>query len=264
MFGLKRKLLDFVGRRQHLRRLPRDLKARLSLADLTRHRLSRDLQYLYCLYFFDHQLPAALRAHRRYFSQNQRGFGEDAFHAMWYLLFQELRPATALEIGVYRGQTVTLWKLLARELGFECQVSCVSPFSAAGDAVSCYTPRVDYYEDMQLNHRHFGLPLPAVCRQFSTAPEAQPFLRQHRWSVVYIDGNHDYEVASQDWKVCSEAVAPGGIVVLDDSALGTDYRPPRFATAGHPGPSRVATEIDRTRFQEILAVGHNRVFQRVA
>jgi hypothetical protein len=54
------------------------------------------------------------------------------------------------------------------------------------------------------------------------------------------------------------------VIVLDDSALGTAYRPPAFASGGHPGPSRVAAEIDRTGFREILRVGHNRTFRRVA
>jgi hypothetical protein len=46
--------------------------------------------------------------------------------------------------------------------------------------------------------------------------------------------------------------------------LSTLYRPPSFATSGHPGPSRIADEIDRNNFREILQVGHNRVFQRKA
>ena len=57
------------------------------------------------------------------------------------------------------------------------------------------------------------------------------------------------------------AIKPGGIIILDDSGLSTSYRPPAFATGGHPGPSRLASGIDPGQFQEILQVGHNRVFQ---
>jgi predicted O-methyltransferase YrrM len=84
------------------------------------------------------------------------------------------------------------------------------------------------------------------------------------WSLVYIDGNHDYEVARQDWELCSRHLEPDGVIVLDDAGLTTNYRPPRFATGGHPGPSRLAREIDRTRFKEILQVGHNRVYQKIS
>jgi len=54
-----------------------------------------------------------------------------------------------------------------------------------------------------------------------------------------------------------------GLIVLDDSALETAYRPPFFAKKGLPGPSRLAAEIDKSIFREILMVGHNRVFQRI-
>jgi hypothetical protein len=98
----------------------------------------------------------------------------------------------------------------------------------------------------------------------STAAAALERIASRHWSGIYIDGNHDYEVAKADWTACSAAVAKGGVIVLDDAALGTAYRPPSFGFGGHPGPSRLAAEIDRTGFREILQVGHNRVFQRVA
>jgi hypothetical protein len=82
--------------------------------------------------------------------------------------------------------------------------------------------------------------------------------------MIYIDGNHDYEVASKDWELCSSHVKQDGIIVLDDAALATSFDPPAYAaTRGHPGPSRLAEEIDRSRFREILQVGHNRVFQKI-
>ena len=253
MFNVKQKLLELASRQYHLQLLKADLKKRLALADLQRRQLSRNEQYFYCVYFFDHFLPESFKNHRRYFSTDRRGFGEDAFHAMWFLLFEKLRPRQALEIGVYRGQTITLWKLLSRHLGFECNVGCVSPFDASSDSVSQY---------MLQNHRRFELPPPETCRSFSTAPEAKSFATSRLWDVIYIDGNHDYETAKQDWEVCTQTLAPHGIIVLDDSALQTDYRPPCFATAGHPGPSHVADQIDPTKFREIFAAGHNRVFQR--
>jgi hypothetical protein len=202
-----------------------------------------------------------MREHRRYFASHRRGFGEDAFHSMWFLLFQEIRPASALEIGVYRGQTITLWKLLSHYFGFECHVGCVSPFTTAGDTVSRYEEQIDYQKDTVRNHQHFGLNLPEICPYDSTTPEAQRFISGRRWDVIYIDGNHNYSVARQDWDLCAAALAPRGVIVLDDSALGTEYSPPCFATAGHPGPSQVASEIELPRFEEIISVGHNRAFQ---
>jgi Methyltransferase domain len=244
MLGLRHKIYRSLSRKHYFLRIKSDLKRPLSLSELCEQKLSRNQQYFYCLYYFDHFLPDAIRDHRRYFVEGNRGFGEDAFHVMWFLLFQHFHPRAALEIGVYRGQTITLWKLLSRHFQFDCHVAAVSPFTSAGDAVSKYGEQLDYFEDTVLNHKRFDLPLPDFCRAFSTAPEAKNFIDGRQWDVIYIDGNHDYEIAHQDWIACSKSVAPGGTIVLDDSALDTDFSPPAFATAGHPGPSRIAAEIE--------------------
>ena len=170
--------------------------------------------------------------------------------------------ATFLEIGVYRGQTISLASLLARQQGVPCRVQGISPFSPAGDTVSKYLARVDYLQDTLSHFQKFSLPQPSLLKAFSTDAEAVALIRSQPWDMIYIDGNHDYEVVCQDWEVCSQSAKTGGIIVLDDSGLTTAYRPPLFATAGHPGPSRLAREIDRGAFPEILQVGHNRVFQK--
>jgi len=153
---------------------------------------------------------------------------------------------------------------LARHFNRDCFTQGISPFSSASDAVSKYREGLDYYEDTLQNFAYFSLPAPALLKAYSTDPPAHQLVSSRLWSLIYIDGNHDYAVARQDWELCANHLEPGGLVVLDDSALTTTYQPTMFATGGHPGPSQVAREVDRTRFREILQVGHNRVFQRVA
>ncbi|MDB6016924.1 MAG: hypothetical protein JWR19_1413 [Pedosphaera sp.] len=237
---------------------------RLERGDWGRSLASPTEFYLDCFRFFHQRLAPELREHRHYFEQERRGFGEDAMHVMWFLLFREFKPASFLEIGVYRGQVVSLAALLARLNGIGCLTQGISPFSPAGDRVSKYERDVDYLEDTLLNFRHFALPRPELLKAFSTDPAAVALIRSRQWEMIYIDGNHDYEVVCKDWAVCSESVKPGGIIVLDDAGLTTMYKPPLFATGGHPGPSRMAGEIDRNQFREILQVGHNRVFQKIA
>ncbi len=213
---------------------------------------------------FHRQLPQELRDHRAYFQVERRGFGEDAFHTMWSLLFHTFPPSSFLEIGVYRGQVLSLVALLAKLAGKNCPVTGISPFSSVGDSVSVYRGGLDYREDTLKNFRHFGLPEPNLVEAYSTDPKAVAEIEASSWDMIYIDGNHDYEIVVKDWEVCSRCVAPGGIIVLDDSGLTTSYHPPAFATAGHPGPSRLASEIKDGGFAEILQVGHNRVFRRQA
>jgi hypothetical protein len=254
-------------------RLEREVSARAPKMSLDRSNWAASLKdpitfYFECLRYFYQELPSELRQHRDYFynpPSNRRGFGEHPFHVMWYLLFREFKPANFLEIGVFRGQTISLAAFCARLSGASCEVYGISPFSAAGDSVSKYSNTVEYYADTLANFDHFGLPQPTLVRAFSTDEIALRLIRGTRWEMVYIDGNHEYEVARRDWEACAESAASGAIIVLDDAALTTDYNPPGYAgSRGHPGPSRLAQEINRDRFREILQVGHNRVFQKLS
>ncbi len=220
--------------------------------------------YLRCFRFFHSGLPKKFTDHRAYFTQNLRGFGEDAFHVMWYLLYQEFKFSSFLEIGVYRGQVLSYISLLQKDAGVSGQLCGISPFLPAGDSVSTYRDGIDYLTDTRTNFQAFHLPEPDLLKAYSTDPIAIEKIASRSWDCIYIDGCHDYEVAIEDWKHCSAAVRPGGLIVLDDAGRGTKYSAPLFAFAGHPGPSRLAEEINRNQFEEILQVGHNRVFQRKA
>jgi len=249
-------------------RLHREVAARKTGISLERANWPQSMRepnlfYYECLRYFYQELPPGIRDHRNYFCENGRGFGEHPFHVMWYLLVREFKPAYFLEIGIFRGQTISLIALLSRQFRNSCQVYGISPFSPAGDSVSKYRADVDYYTDTLANFDHFGLLRPNLLRAFSTDPAAQELITSIQWDLIYIDGNHDYDIARKDWEICARSVRLGGCIVLDDSGLTTSYQPPHYdGSRGHPGPSRLAQEIDRTRFQEILQVGHNRVFQK--
>jgi hypothetical protein len=259
---IKRSALIALAKADEYRVLHRPKMDVIKLDDFASSLADSGAYYSRAYRSFHRELPEALRSHREYFTKDGRGFGEDAFHTMWWLLLQRLQPTSFLEIGIYRGQTLSLAALISRLGKFPCEIHGISPFSDAGDSVSEYGDKVDYLPDMIRHFDHFSLPHPTLLKAYSTDPEAVALIRSRKWDCIYIDGNHDYEVVVADWQCCADSVRPGGCIVLDDSGLGSGYRPPRFATGGHPGPSRVAAEIDRALFTEILQVGHNRVFQR--
>jgi hypothetical protein len=224
---------------------------------------SPDTAYSYYHHYFWNLSPKWLNDHRDYFRKDFRGFGEDAFHAMWFKIFNEFSPKKALEIGVYRGQVISLWGLLSKNFCLETDIHGISPFSPAGDHVSVYLKNIDYYEDVIKNCSVFNKKLPTLHMGYSTDEKMIQLIKSQSWDLIYIDGNHDYEIVKKDFEACSQSISVNGLIVLDDSALYTDYKPSSYSTAGHPGPSTLAQEIDASRFKEILAVGHNRVFKRV-
>jgi len=265
-------LLSYVRGQLRSRQAARQRRAALAgvdpaLLDVALEDWSRSLTdptgyYLDCFRAFHLRLPAALREHRAYFTTAGRGFGEDAFHAMWSMLFGRFPIRSYLEIGVFRGQTLTLAALLQQRAGMAVAVAGISPFEAIGDSVSRYPGGIDYEADTRSHFRHFGLPEPHLLKAYSTDATALDLIASRPWDCIYIDGNHDYEIVRADWQACAAAVPAGGLIVLDDAGLTTRYTAPAFATKGHPGPSRLAAEIDRAAFTEILQVGHNRVFQK--
>ncbi|WP_163407810.1 class I SAM-dependent methyltransferase [Flavobacterium ajazii] len=234
-----------------------------SLSQISHYLKSRNEKYNYFYHFFWNLSPKWLKEHRAYFSQNFRGFGEDAFHAMWFFVFKKFKPKYILEIGIYRGQTLSLFSLLGKKFEFEVDIHGISPFTSAGDKVSQYLGNLDYYKDVMINFDFFKLPLPVLHKGFSTDEDMIKVIKSKVWDLIYIDGNHDYEIVKQDFNICADSIKKGGLLVLDDASLNTDYTPSFYSTAGHPGPSFVASEINLDLFEEILSVGHNRVFMKL-
>jgi hypothetical protein len=218
--------------------------------------------YHYMHHYLHNLAPQPLREHRTYFSQERRGFGEDAFHAMWYLLLREFHPCHCLEIGIYRGQTISLWALTSRLVGFECDLDGISPFSSSGDENSVYVGGIDFLADTRASFARFSPLTPHFVKAFSTDEVAKDFIASKRWNLVYIDGNHDYDVALSDYRICRDNLAPGGLLVLDDSSLYSGYCAPLFAFPGHPGPSRVLQDFAMKELEFIGAVGHNNVLRK--
>ena len=206
-------------------------------------------------YFF---LPKKFRQHRNFFKQHGRGFGEDAFHAAWRHLFREFRPINCLEIGVYRGQTISLWKMIQLDLNIEGTVSGLSPLNDSGDAVSSY-PNLDYYQDISSNFMHFNLDLPVLIRGYSNETNIKNSFAKNFYDLVYIDGAHDFDTVLNDYRFALEIVKEGGLVCFDDSSLNFKNQG-KFQ--GHPGPSKVVTEYALQELNYLFTCGHLNFFEK--
>ena len=133
--------------------------------------------------------------------------------------------------------------------------------TCSSDLVSDYAS-IDFLADVAQNFRHFDLAEPQYIKALSTDQQAVSHMQREKFDCIYIDGSHDYEVVLSDYRNSVAALNTGGILVMDDSSLYTDFNPPAFSFAGHPGPSKVARECADRELTFVAGVGHQNIYRK--
>jgi hypothetical protein len=223
--------------------------------------------YEFFLFYFYKYSNKSIRKHRKYFSKYKRGYGETPFSSMWEYLFTEFRPKNILEIGVYRGQTLSLFHVLSKLNDINSNIYGITPLSASGDEVSTYID-IDYLKDINKNFKFFDLPEPNIVNEYSNSDRAINFINSKKWDLIYIDGSHDFEDVNNDFNECFSNLNINGLIVIDDSSLYLDYDTKYIEKnfksktfKGHPGPSKVVLDIiSMNKLEYLFGVGHNNVF----
>ena len=237
--------------------------------DFYPNELNRNQIYKYFLFYFYKYLPCDLIKHRLFFSKNKRGFGEDPFHSMWYFIFKKFRPTNILEIGVYRGQTLSLFTILSNSNSIESNIYGLSPLDNTGDSVSEYL-QLNYKKDIEYNFKYFGLDYPNIIEAVSESDIGSKLISSQKWDLVYIDGSHEYKDVKFDVTRVLDSLNIDGLLVLDDSSLYTDFNNISFEKynlktfKGHEGPSRIFKELlEDKSLKFLIGVGHNNVFKKI-
>lgn len=227
-----------------------------------------------------------LAAHRRHVEENQLGFGDPAFHSMWRVLLQaaaaRFGPVRALEIGVFKGQVISLWALLARAYQLDVRITALTPLSGQPMPRSRvlnklrhwfslrfreqlqsgnFYPPDDYEGIVRAFFAKFSLDFDQVTlhRGFSTDPALRARLGDAQFEIIYVDGDHTYEGALHDFSQYGPKVVPGGWLVADDAGC---ELPGTIFWKGHETVSRATRALPALGFTNILNVGHNRVYER--
>jgi hypothetical protein len=212
-----------------------------------------------------------LKAHRDWVVQNRWGYGNRAFHWMWTLLVREApKNFKFLEIGVFKGQITSLVSILNKELNKNGHVFGVTPLNKDGDKYGTH-PEDDYETRIAQIYGAFNLDASdlTIIEGYSQDVEIVNVVRnQAPFDFVFIDGCHDYDVVVSDLQNYGELLKIGGYLIVDDSS--SQLQIPdgliRLDWRGLPEVSKAVEDIidSDPRFKHIFAVGHNRVFRRIA
>jgi hypothetical protein len=229
-----------------------------------------------------------LARHRKHIETHKLGFGDPAFHYLWRLLLEEsvrrFAHPRCLEIGVFKGQVISLWALLGRECGLPIELHAVTPLQGNPAPppnfwrkLRCrfssrfreqmengnFYPVDDYEACIRRLFADFDLRWEDVIlwRGFSNDPDLLARMPgEKQLHVVYVDGDHTYNGACGDLHNFAPRIAPGGWLVMDDAACDL---PGTAFWKGHPAVSRASQLLPELGFKNVLNIGHNRVFERI-
>lgn len=201
-------------------------------------------------------LAPELKEHRDFIQNHIYGFGERSFWWMWKILCDELPPdAKLLEIGCFKGATLSVWKLLLPQ----SQVFGVTPLDSTG-----IDWEGDYAKFIFDIHEKFGQEQPTIIKGLSEAPESIAVANgKAPYLVVYIDGGHERRHIDNDLIHYAPMVAKGGYLVIDDACC--DFHMPWGYFQGiQPVTDGVLTYMSqhKTDWEFIGNAVHLRVYKR--
>lgn len=204
-----------------------------------------------------------LKEHRDFVEQHAFGFGERCFLWMWKLIVDtfEGRPFNFLEIGVYKGQILSLIRMLSDT----ADVFGLTPLDSSGGM-----PDEDYKKHIEMIFNKLNIK--KRYKLFVGRSDAVGMAdRVHRVmesiDVLYIDGGHSRAEARYDILTYGKLVPIGGYMVIDDCACRMKH-PMGYFMGIHPVCSAVDEILppygNNDEWIHIGSVVHNRIWRRVA
>ena len=203
-----------------------------------------------------------LWAHRQF--TGPRGMGEDAFHWMWKLLVDAMPdPFRFMEVGVFKGQILSLVKFLADRTGKGAEIYGVTMLNRFAGTYPLH-PDCDYYKEIVDLHAHFGQAPPELIVGDSTHDEIHAQVEAlPLFDMIFVDACHDYDFVAKDLVFYAPRIKRGGFLITDDSA--NNLRQPFGFFQGIDDVTKAVLTIIATdpQWEHVLTVCHDRVFRKV-
>ncbi len=223
---------------------------------------------IYNICVSEYNNDSTLKPLREYIKANSYGFCDDAHYVMWRELVKLLPDNFSfLEIGVFKGQIITLITQLSLNYNKKSSIYGVTPLSNIGDKYSVYD-NIDYSKDIQNLFKTFSLEFDIdkqIINGLSTDEKIKNEIKKLQpFDLVYIDGGHDYNTVISDIELVKEIVKIGSYIVTDDSSCYKNLNGLNIFT-GHKDVCDAIRDIlePDNNFIEVACVGHNRVFKKI-
>lgn len=207
-----------------------------------------------------------LAMHRNWVESNKWGYGDREFHWMWKLLVDQMpKEFKFLEIGVFKGQSISLVSLIAQVQMKSCEVVGITPLNDSGDQYSNH-PKVDYFSYVEKIFQEFMIKSWSSVKLIRGYSDDDTVIKMSKaggpYDMILIDGCHDYPVVCSDINNYKQQVKSGGFLVIDDCNLFLDMPEDRWG--GFPDVSRAVRDCleNDEEFELQFAVTHNRVWRK--
>lgn len=208
-----------------------------------------------------------LKAHRDFIEESYRngliyGHGARCLQYMWKLIVDEMpQDFSFLEIGVYKGQILSLMQLCADKAGKTTKIVGVTPLN---DPDFAKYNRMPYIENI---YQQFGLTMDNTTIIDGRSQEKAIITKVHsmgQYDIVYVDGDHGYQPTVDDIQNFDTCLKSGGLMVVDDASNFKNI--PTYAS-NFKGIIEVSEAVRDTleknsNYEELLTCMHVRVFRK--
>ena len=203
-----------------------------------------------------------IKAHRDFVEGNAFGFGERSFHWLHKLIVDEMpNDFKFLEVGVFRSQVLSLYKLLADISKKKVVRYGVSPMDSSDGHWDS-----DYFADAVTIHQQFNLKKDYTIYHGSSTDTniIEKAIATEPYDILYIDGSHKYEDVVSDLANYPQIVKQGGYLLIDDAANRLNMKFGFFQ--GIQSVSDALYEWEQTElgkeFEFVFNVVHNMLYRR--
>jgi hypothetical protein len=203
-----------------------------------------------------------LKAHRDFVESNAFGFGERSFGWLFKLVVDEMpKEFSFLEIGVFRGSSLSLIKLLANISNKKVNRYGVSPMDSSDGHWDS-----DYFKDVIRIHNEFDLKPDYTIYHGSSTEDS--IINKSKstapYDILYIDGGHTKEVVDSDLLYYPSMIKSGGYLMIDDCC--NDMKQPWGFFQGIQPVTDAVLEWEKTKtgeeFEFVFNVVHLKVYKR--